>query len=120
MKAKVSYKNLPSKCKCGQWDINPNDYEYNPFAGILVHDIPPCKSAKKFNTLGLGEACFDGIEGQGFGVKHYVDYAEGFGTSEGTLQYIGFEDGTMSSLLDVVTTCNEIYLHFEWIGCKCK
>lgn len=110
---KISYKNLPKMTEDGLWDIDPDKYECYPYVGIKVHDVPPCRSAKKFNTLGLGEACFDGIEVQGYGVKHYVDYAYGFGTSEGTVTYTGFEDGTMAELIGVVTDGSEVYLHFE-------
>lgn len=120
LKKSVSFKNLPNMCKCGKWDLNPNDFEYYEYSGIKVVDIPNCKSAKKFNTLGIGEACFDGIEVQGYGVKHYVDYAEGFGTSNGTVTYTGFEGGKMSALIDTVTCGSEVYLHHESLGCTCK
>lgn len=110
---KISYNNLPKMGEDGLWDVDPDEYEYYPHVGIKVHDIPRCKSARKFNTLGLGEACFDGIEVQGYGVRHYVDYAYGFGTSNGTLTYTGFEEGTMAQLIDVVTDGSEVYLHFE-------
>ena len=109
---KISYKNLPKITEVGLWDIDPDEYEFYPYVGIKVHDVPLCKSAKKFNTLGLGEACFDGIESQGFGVKHYVDYAYGFGTSNGCVTCTGFEDGTMGDLIDTITH-DEVYLHFE-------
>ena len=119
MKKSVSFNSLPDMCKCGKWDLNIDDYDAE-HCGIKVIDVPNCRSAKKYNTLGLGEARFDGIEYQGYGVPHYVDYAEGFGTSEGTVCYTGFENGKMSDLIDTVTCGSEIYLHWEWLGCKCK
>ena len=122
----VSFKNLPKKCKCGKWDINPKDYDVQSYVGIPVDDVPKCRSAKKFNSLGIGEACFDGIEYQGFGVKHYVDYSQGFGDSNGCSTATGFENGTMADFLDHITY-SEVYLHWEYLkghpeswDCECE
>lgn len=123
----VSFKNLPNKCKCGLWDIDTKDYDVWKYVGIRVVDIPKCRSAKKFNSLGIGQACFDGIEYQGYGVKHYVDYHRGFGDRNGCSTTTGFEDGTMADLLDHVTCGSEVYLHWMYLkghpeayDCECK
>jgi hypothetical protein len=117
----VSFKDLPKRCKCGNWEIDSNKYSYDPYVGIQVVDVPECRSAKKFNSLGIGEARFDGIECQGFEIKHYVDYERGFGNSEGCCMTTGFEDGTMGDLIRHVTCDGEIYLHFEYLrNCECE
>jgi len=117
----VSFKDLPKRCRCGNWDIDSSQYSYDPYVGIQVVDVPKCRSSKEFNSLGIGEACFDGIEYQGFGVKHYVDYERGFGNSEGCCMTTGFYMGTMGALLDHVTCGSEIYLHFEYLSnCECE
>ena len=70
----VSFKDLPKRCKCGNWDIDSSQYSYDPYVGIPVVDVPQCRSAKKFNSLEIGEDDLNNIETTFEIVNHFGSF----------------------------------------------